>query len=278
MLGFMDFLENIPNEALEIGELLGEGEYGEVYLGRLRHGPAGPMEVAIKTLKTEGEMTEWKKKEFLTEARTMLDLEHPHIVQIIGICWTPKTYMVGCQLNFMSAYNKLYMDLHVVNILFLRDRFKSYVNLDHCKTFCWTMWIKLFPRSTFVSGPIKSPKAWCTSSERGSFIATLPFATFSWLPCLRQKLVILVFRGLSGWGVTTTPHRTEAGGLSSGTHRSPATTGHFHMPLTSGRMASPSGKSFHSGGAHTAICKEERYSPLSNFMLSSREHHNYHFL
>lgn len=99
--------ENIPIEALDIGELLGEGEYGEVFVGILRmsrHAP--PMDVAIKTLKTEGEMNEWKKNEFLTEARTMLDLEHPHIVKIIGICWSPKTYMVQelCELGSLQEY------------------------------------------------------------------------------------------------------------------------------------------------------------------------------
>lgn len=99
--------ENIPFEALEIGDMLGEGEYGEVFIGKLRVSRSSPpTDVAIKTLKTEGEMNEWKKNEFLTEARTMLDLEHPHIVKIIGICWQPKTYMVQelCELGSLQEY------------------------------------------------------------------------------------------------------------------------------------------------------------------------------
>ncbi|ODM97653.1 Tyrosine-protein kinase HTK16 [Orchesella cincta] len=98
--------ENIPNESLEIGELLGEGEYGEVYRGRLRTSLQEFLDVAIKTLKTEGEMSDWKKNEFLTEARTMLDLKHNHIVRIIGICWSPKTYMVQelCELGSLQDF------------------------------------------------------------------------------------------------------------------------------------------------------------------------------
>lgn len=74
--------------------MLGGGEYGEVYQGKLKMG-SSVIDVAIKTLKSEEAMSDWTKKEFLQEAQVMMELDHEHIVKIIGICWTPKIYMVN---------------------------------------------------------------------------------------------------------------------------------------------------------------------------------------
>ena len=60
--------------------LLGEGTYGRVYLGEhvTLHTQA-----AIKVLKTdEVRLTEKDREMFLTEARTIAQLEHPHIVRV----------------------------------------------------------------------------------------------------------------------------------------------------------------------------------------------------
>jgi len=73
--------------------VLGGGEYGEVFEGWLTMG-SSVINVAIKTLKTEEAMNDWTKKEFLQEAQVMMELEHEHIVKIIGICWAPNIYMV----------------------------------------------------------------------------------------------------------------------------------------------------------------------------------------
>lgn len=67
------------------------------------------LEVAVKTLKNEEEMNEWTKQEFLQEAKVMLELEHEHIVRIIGICWEPKIYMVQ-ELLALGSLQEFLMD------------------------------------------------------------------------------------------------------------------------------------------------------------------------
>ncbi|XP_035700493.1 tyrosine-protein kinase Shark isoform X3 [Folsomia candida] len=88
--------ERIPHELVELGESLGGGEYGEVFEGKLTMGNSGTViDVAVKTLKNdEGQMNEWTMKEFLREAKVMMELEHEHIVKIIGITCEPKIFMV----------------------------------------------------------------------------------------------------------------------------------------------------------------------------------------
>ncbi|OXA39248.1 Tyrosine-protein kinase HTK16 [Folsomia candida] len=88
--------KRIPHELVELGESLGGGEYGEVFEGKLTMGNSGTViDVAVKTLKNdEGQMNEWTMKEFLREAKVMMELEHEHIVKIIGITCEPKIFMV----------------------------------------------------------------------------------------------------------------------------------------------------------------------------------------
>jgi len=88
-------------------EIIGEGEYGAVFKGTLTVRGEFPMDVAVKTLKTDDEMQEWARNEFLQEARVMLSLKHDHIVSIIGICWSPQVYMVQELMNLGSMEDYL---------------------------------------------------------------------------------------------------------------------------------------------------------------------------
>jgi len=51
-----------------------------------------PLQVAVKRLNQD--LQESAKDEFIGEARLMLNLEHDHIVRLIGLSWDRETYMV----------------------------------------------------------------------------------------------------------------------------------------------------------------------------------------
>uniref|UniRef100_A0A0B7BAE7 non-specific protein-tyrosine kinase n=1 Tax=Arion vulgaris TaxID=1028688 RepID=A0A0B7BAE7_9EUPU len=74
----------IPREHIRLVEILGEGQFGDVYKGMYFDKEGMQVPVAIKTCKEEGEDTMTDK--FLEEAYIMQQFEHPHIVKLIGIC------------------------------------------------------------------------------------------------------------------------------------------------------------------------------------------------
>lgn len=79
----------ISYENIELGKLIGEGEFGSVYRGYLKETSLGVIdknnhvEIAIKTLRDEHCRT--SKHEFLREASVMMHLKHHCIVQLIGL-------------------------------------------------------------------------------------------------------------------------------------------------------------------------------------------------
>jgi serine/threonine protein kinase len=68
---------------LELGKELGKGGFGVVYKGVYRHIP-----VAIKQLHNAS-LNEGALEEFKSETTTMVNLRHPNIVQLYGICLAP---------------------------------------------------------------------------------------------------------------------------------------------------------------------------------------------
>uniref|UniRef100_A0A7N6A4N4 Tyrosine-protein kinase n=1 Tax=Anabas testudineus TaxID=64144 RepID=A0A7N6A4N4_ANATE len=88
-----------PSELTFMKEL-GSGQFGLVRLGKWR----AQHKVAIKTIR-EGAMHE---EDFLEEAKVMMNLSHPKLVQLYGVCTQHKPiYIVtefmelGCMLNFL---------------------------------------------------------------------------------------------------------------------------------------------------------------------------------
>ena len=68
----------IEGKSLEKSQLLGSGQFGEVFQGTYRG-----EQVAIKTLK--GDTSSDSIDEFLAEAQVMTEMKHPNIVQFIGV-------------------------------------------------------------------------------------------------------------------------------------------------------------------------------------------------
>ncbi|XP_013077810.1 focal adhesion kinase 1 isoform X7 [Biomphalaria glabrata] len=74
----------IPRDHLRLVEILGEGQFGDVYKGMFFDKTGTQVPVAIKTCKEDGE--ECMAEKFLEEAYIMQQFDHPHIVKLIGIC------------------------------------------------------------------------------------------------------------------------------------------------------------------------------------------------
>ncbi|KAM7424034.1 hypothetical protein PAMA_000412 [Pampus argenteus] len=71
----------LEHDDIILGHLIGRGNFGEVYRGRLR---SDNTPVAIKSCK-ENLALEQKNK-FLMEARILKQYDHPNIVKLIGVC------------------------------------------------------------------------------------------------------------------------------------------------------------------------------------------------
>ncbi|CAH8584749.1 unnamed protein product [Heterobilharzia americana] len=76
----------ISRSSLKLIELLGAGQFGEVWKGKWNE----TIEVAVKTLK-QGTMT---KEEFLKEARIMKQLHHPQLVRLYAVVTAEPIYIV----------------------------------------------------------------------------------------------------------------------------------------------------------------------------------------
>ncbi|KAG2797326.1 hypothetical protein PC116_g25935 [Phytophthora cactorum] len=72
----------IPVDRVELGELISRGGFGEVYRGRYRD-----QNVAVKTLLPSTRKDMNHIEAFLAEIKLMATMEHPQIVQFIGVAW-----------------------------------------------------------------------------------------------------------------------------------------------------------------------------------------------
>ena len=69
---------------LTLDNIIGEGQFGDVYKGSYRNMDDMLIQVAIKTCKPESEKSMGEK--FLEEAFIMQQFDHKHIIRLIGVC------------------------------------------------------------------------------------------------------------------------------------------------------------------------------------------------
>uniref|UniRef100_A0A3Q2XUL4 receptor protein-tyrosine kinase n=1 Tax=Hippocampus comes TaxID=109280 RepID=A0A3Q2XUL4_HIPCM len=87
-----EFAKEIDPSCVKIEEVIGSGEFGEVYKGRLK--PVGKREipVAIKTLKVG--YTERQRRDFLSEASIMGQFDQPNIIRLEGVVTKSRPTMI----------------------------------------------------------------------------------------------------------------------------------------------------------------------------------------
>ncbi|XP_025407805.1 focal adhesion kinase 1 isoform X2 [Sipha flava] len=106
-------------EQVELGEIIGEGQFGDVHKGichmrSTKKTPVNAVAVAIKTCKPDADMATTDK--FLEEAYIMQQFDHPHIIRLIGVCCSPPVWIVMelAKLGELRAYlqnNQAHLDL-----------------------------------------------------------------------------------------------------------------------------------------------------------------------
>uniref|UniRef100_A0A4W4H411 receptor protein-tyrosine kinase n=1 Tax=Electrophorus electricus TaxID=8005 RepID=A0A4W4H411_ELEEL len=70
---------------LAVGKVLGEGEFGAVMEGHLKHPDGTSEKVAVKTMKLDN-FSQREIEEFLNEAACMKDFNHPNVIRLLGVC------------------------------------------------------------------------------------------------------------------------------------------------------------------------------------------------
>ncbi|XP_019858484.1 PREDICTED: insulin receptor-related protein-like [Amphimedon queenslandica] len=91
----------IPYSAIKITCELGEGAFGIVYKGKVSQGSLSEIEdVAIKTLKEHSSVEQIK--EFISESETMLRLDHPNVLKLLGVCFDTEDQLPAIVLPFMA--------------------------------------------------------------------------------------------------------------------------------------------------------------------------------
>ncbi|XP_034878495.1 protein-tyrosine kinase 2-beta isoform X2 [Mirounga leonina] len=82
----------VTREAVVLNRILGEGFFGEVYEGVYTNHKGEKINVAVKTCKKDCTLD--NKEKFLSEAVIMKNLDHPHIVKLIGIIEEEPTWII----------------------------------------------------------------------------------------------------------------------------------------------------------------------------------------
>ncbi|XP_051470215.1 tyrosine-protein kinase Mer isoform X1 [Apus apus] len=75
----------VDRNALSLGKVLGEGEFGSVMEGHLSQPEGAPQKVAVKTMKLDN-FSQREIEEFLSEAACMKDFDHPNVIRLLGVC------------------------------------------------------------------------------------------------------------------------------------------------------------------------------------------------
>uniref|UniRef100_A0A8C6VV24 Tyrosine-protein kinase n=1 Tax=Nothobranchius furzeri TaxID=105023 RepID=A0A8C6VV24_NOTFU len=106
----------LNHEDVVLGELLGKGNFGEVFKGTLLR---DKMLVAVKTCKED--LPPELKIRFLSEARILKQYDHPNIVKLIGVCTQRQPIYIVMELipggDFLSFLRKKKEDLKMKQLL-----------------------------------------------------------------------------------------------------------------------------------------------------------------
>ncbi|XP_041742742.2 tyrosine-protein kinase Fer isoform X1 [Coregonus clupeaformis] len=123
----------LNHEDVSLGELLGKGNFGEVFKGTLRD----KTPVAVKTCKED--LPQELKIKFLSEARILKQYDHANIVKLIGVCTQRQPIYIVMELvsggDFLSFLRKRKEDLKTKQLVkFALDAAAgmAYLELKNC--------------------------------------------------------------------------------------------------------------------------------------------------
>ncbi|XP_013886728.1 tyrosine-protein kinase Fer [Austrofundulus limnaeus] len=106
----------LNHEDVVLGELLGKGNFGEVFKGTLQR---DKIPVAVKTCKED--LPPELKIRFLSEARILKQYDHPNIVKLIGVCTQRQPIYIVMELvpggDFLSFLRKKKDELKTKQLL-----------------------------------------------------------------------------------------------------------------------------------------------------------------
>ncbi|KAM9093905.1 tyrosine-protein kinase Fer isoform X2 [Sarcophilus harrisii] len=105
----------LSHEDVTLGELLGKGNFGEVYKGTLKD----KTPVAVKTCKED--LPQELKIKFLQEAKILKQYDHPNIVKLIGVCTQRQPIYIIMELipggDFLSFLRKKKDDIKLKHLV-----------------------------------------------------------------------------------------------------------------------------------------------------------------
>ncbi|XP_072924235.1 tyrosine-protein kinase Fer isoform X2 [Hemitrygon akajei] len=105
----------LNHDDVTLGELLGKGNFGEVFKGTLKD----KTQVAVKTCKED--LPQELKIKFLSEARILKQYDHPNIVKLIGVCTQRQPIYIVMELiqggDFLTFLRKKKDDLKMKQLV-----------------------------------------------------------------------------------------------------------------------------------------------------------------
>ena len=78
-------LLEISPQAIKLGKLLGEGEFGSVYKGVFTTTSQRIVDVAVKTVKSS--CSDFARAQFMSEAKLLASLHHINIISVLAVCF-----------------------------------------------------------------------------------------------------------------------------------------------------------------------------------------------
>lgn len=109
----------LERKKLEVGRVLGQGNYGEVRIGVIRHSDGTEETVAVKKLKSTA-MNNPESVDLQRECAIMKSLHHPNIVEIKAIVTEPSTLLVmeyfpmGCLMAYLRTEQESITDQQLI--------------------------------------------------------------------------------------------------------------------------------------------------------------------
>ncbi|XP_042898990.1 tyrosine-protein kinase Shark isoform X2 [Parasteatoda tepidariorum] len=125
---------NLDQKSIDLKEKIGTGIFCDVFRGVFSSGPV-EVQFAIKTLKCNSVPN--PKSEILKEAQTMIALDHPHIVRLIGVSESSCFMLVMelAPLGPLSKYLKIHREISICEILLLMLQVASAMEYLESKQF-----------------------------------------------------------------------------------------------------------------------------------------------